>query len=98
MLDNRDKLNWNYQDTYVEKTYRTPLINGQGSSHVCLYTIFDVPVSFTTKACSQLKSVCSSAKSQQFDHKDLLFTHFIIAVITSGLKNYIFAEVAPCTF
>jgi len=33
----------------------------------------------------------------QIDHKDLLFADFIVADITSGLKNWIFTEFVPCT-
>ena len=49
-------------------------------------------------AKDQQKRVCSFAKSQQNNNKDLLFTQFIIADIISELKNCTFTEIAPHTF
>ena len=37
-------------------------------------------------------------KSLQRNHKDLMFTCFIITDITSGLKNCMFAKIVPHTF
>jgi len=61
--------------------------------YACIQTC-DVKVCFATK----VSRVCSYAKSQQVDHKDLLFAHFIITDIISELKNCTFTEIVRRTF
>ena len=67
--------------------------------YACTQTC-EVEVCFTTKINSQrpTKRICNYTKSQQIDHKYLLFAHFIIADINSELKNCTFTEIAPHSF
>ena len=69
-------------------------INGRGSSYVCLHTNLWCGSVYYNK----IGRVSSYTKSQQIDLKHLSFAHSIIADITSELKNYTFAEIAPRTF
>jgi len=73
-------------------------MGGAPRTYACIRTS-EVEILFTTKVGNvasrrSTKRIRSYAKSLQID---LLFAHFIIADITSGLKNGLFAEIAPRT-
>ena len=76
-------------------TFTKWLMGGAPRTYAFKWTS-EVEIPFITKVGSwrSPKRISSYAKSQQID---LLFAHFIIADITSRLKNCLFTEIAPRT-